>query len=53
LIWSIACTLVALFLFGYITGGFTGSHRIRSAFQTMLIGGIAASAAFAIARLVA
>jgi VIT1/CCC1 family predicted Fe2+/Mn2+ transporter len=51
--WSIACTLVALIVFGYIKGGFTGSHRIRSAFQTMLIGGIAAGVAFAIARLVA
>jgi VIT1/CCC1 family predicted Fe2+/Mn2+ transporter len=51
--WSIACTLVALLVFGYIKGGFTGTHRIRSAFQTMLIGGIAAGVAFAIARLVA
>lgn len=52
LIWSIACTLLALVVFGYVKGGFTGTHRIRSAGQTMLIGGIAAGVAFVIARLV-
>ncbi len=51
--WSVAITLVALFVFGYAKGGFTGTHRVRSAGQTALIGGIAAGAAFAIARLVA
>jgi VIT1/CCC1 family predicted Fe2+/Mn2+ transporter len=51
--WSIACTLFALLVFGYVKGGFTGTHRIRSAVQTVLIGGIAAGVAFAIARLVA
>lgn len=51
--WSIACTLLALLLFGYIKGGFTGTNRIRSGVQTVLIGGIAAGVAFAIARLVA
>jgi VIT1/CCC1 family predicted Fe2+/Mn2+ transporter len=51
--WSIGCTLLALLVFGYIKGGFTGTGRIRSAVQTMLIGGIAAGVAFAIARLVA
>jgi len=50
--WSIACTLLALLLFGYVKGGFTGTSRVRSGLQTMLIGGIAAGAAFAIARLV-
>jgi vacuolar iron transporter family protein len=53
LVWSIACTLVALLVFGYVKGGFTGTHRVRSALQTVLIGGIAAAVAFAIARLVA
>jgi VIT1/CCC1 family predicted Fe2+/Mn2+ transporter len=52
LLWSIACTLVALLVFGYVKGGFTGTHRVRSALQTVLIGGIAAAVAFAIARLV-
>lgn len=51
--WSIAFTLLALLLFGFVKGGFTGTSRIRSAVQTMLIGGIAAGVAFAIARLVA
>jgi VIT1/CCC1 family predicted Fe2+/Mn2+ transporter len=52
LVWSIGFTLLALMIFGYVKGGFTGSHRVRSAAQTTLIGGIAAAAAFAIARLV-
>jgi vacuolar iron transporter family protein len=52
LIWSIGCTLVALMIFGYIKGGFTGTHRVRSAVQTTLIGGVAAAVAFGIARLV-
>lgn len=46
---SAAFTLFALFVFGYIKGRFTGTNRLRSAFQTMLIGGLAASAAFGIA----
>jgi VIT1/CCC1 family predicted Fe2+/Mn2+ transporter len=37
-------------VFGYIKGHFTGAKPIRSAFQTMLIGGLAAAAAFGIAR---
>lgn len=47
---SVTLTLVALLVFGYIKGQFTGANPIRSAFQTMLIGGLAAAAAFAIAR---
>lgn len=50
LICSIIVTLIALLVFGYIKGRFTGMKPIRSAVQTMLIGGIAAAAAFAIAR---
>jgi len=49
---SVAVTLAALTTFGYIKGRFTGARPGRSALQTMLIGGIAASAAFAIARMV-
>jgi vacuolar iron transporter family protein len=52
LIWSVVMTLIALFIFGYIKGRFTGAKPIQSAFQTMLIGGVAAAAAFAIARLI-
>src|SRR5438105_5828026 len=47
---SVAVTVVALGLFGWIKGHFTGMAPLRSAFQTMLIGGAAAAAAFAIAR---
>lgn len=47
---SIALTLIALFIFGYVKGRFTGARPFRSALQTVLIGGLAAAAAFAIAR---
>jgi predicted membrane protein (TIGR00267 family) len=47
---SIALTLIALAIFGYVKGRFTGARPIRSAAQTVLIGGLAAAAAFAIAR---
>jgi VIT1/CCC1 family predicted Fe2+/Mn2+ transporter len=50
LIVSVVLTLIALTIFGYIKGRFTGTSPIRSAVQTALIGGIAAAAAFAIAR---
>jgi VIT1/CCC1 family predicted Fe2+/Mn2+ transporter len=47
---SVAVTLAALLVFGYVKGRFTGTLPWRSAVQTMLIGGLAASAAFLIAR---
>ena len=47
---SVALTLIALFIFGYVKGRFTGARPFRSALQTVLIGGLAAAAAFAIAR---
>ena len=50
---SIVVTLVALFVFGGVKGHFTGAPILRSAIQTMLIGGVAAGAAFGIARLIA
>ena len=50
LIWSVAVTLSALAVFGYVKGVYTGTRPYRSAIQTTLIGGIAATAAFAIAR---
>jgi VIT1/CCC1 family predicted Fe2+/Mn2+ transporter len=53
LVVSVIVTLLALFLFGGVKGRFTGAPMARSAFQTMLIGGLAATAAFAIARLIA
>jgi VIT1/CCC1 family predicted Fe2+/Mn2+ transporter len=50
---SIVVTLIALIVFGAVKGRFTGTPMIRSGFQTALIGGLAAAAAFAIARLIA
>jgi vacuolar iron transporter family protein len=47
---SVVVTLMALTLFGYVKGRFTGTSPLRSAFQTTLIGGLAAAAAFGIAR---
>lgn len=52
LVWSVVMTLIALLIFGYIKGRFTGTKPVQSALQTMLIGGLAAAAAFAIARLI-
>ncbi|MEZ4664011.1 MAG: VIT1/CCC1 transporter family protein [Caldilineaceae bacterium] len=48
---SIAVTLAALFVFGYVKGHFTGAGPLRSGLQTLLVGGLAAAAAFTLARL--
>lgn len=53
LLYSVVFTLLALLIFGYIKGRFTGAPPVRSALQTMLIGGVAAAVAFGIARLIA
>ncbi len=50
---SIVLTLAALLLFGYVKGRFTVKKPLRSAWQTALVGGIAAAAAFAIAKFIA
>lgn len=50
--WSIVITVIALFVFGFVKGHFTGSKPLKSAVQTCLIGSIAAAAAFFIARLI-
>ncbi len=47
---SVGLTLLALLVFGYVKGRFTGAHPVRSALQTVFIGGLAAAAAFAIAK---
>jgi VIT1/CCC1 family predicted Fe2+/Mn2+ transporter len=47
---SICVTLVALAVFGYLKGRATGAPAIRSGLQTTLIGGLAAAAAFALAK---
>ena len=49
---SVITTLIALAIFGYIKGYFTGAPPLRSASQTVLIGGLAAAAAFIIARVI-
>jgi len=48
---SIVVTLTALTVFGYVKGRFTGLAPGRSAVQTLLIGGLAAGAAYLLARL--
>jgi VIT1/CCC1 family predicted Fe2+/Mn2+ transporter len=47
---SVVVTLAALAIFGGIKGRFTGVPVLRSALQTSVIGGLAAAAAFGIAR---
>ena len=47
---SVAVTLVALFIFGYIKGRYTTARPMRSALETALVGSLAAGAAFLIAR---
>lgn len=50
LVASIVVTLLALLVFGYIKGLFTTGKPVRSAAQTVIVGGLAASAAFMIAK---
>ena len=50
LLLSVTVTLLALFVFGFIKGRFTGTRPLRSALETTLIGSVAAGAAFLIAR---
>lgn len=52
LIFSVVVTLAALAIFGFIKGKFTGTNALRSAMQTMIIGGVAAGVAFALAKLI-
>jgi len=49
---SVALTLTALLVFGYVKGRFTTARPGRSAWQTALVGGIAAGMAFLIAKAV-
>ena len=49
---SVAITIVALALFGFVKSRFTGISPWKGAFQTVVTGGIAAAAAFALARLI-
>jgi vacuolar iron transporter family protein len=49
---SVVMTLLALFAFGWFKGRFTVQKPIRSALQTLVVGGLAAGAAFGIAKLI-
>jgi VIT1/CCC1 family predicted Fe2+/Mn2+ transporter len=49
---SVVVTLIALGVFGYVKGRFTGLQPVRSASQTMVIGALAAGAAFLLARII-
>ena len=48
---SVGITLLALLLFGAIKGRVTGAGTVRSGLQTVIIGGLAAAAAFGLAHL--
>jgi VIT1/CCC1 family predicted Fe2+/Mn2+ transporter len=50
---SIVITMLTLIIFGYIKGRFAGHTPFKSALQTVVIGGLAAAAAFAVAKLIA
>lgn len=52
LITSIIVTLLALLIFGYAKGHYTGNKPVKSALQTALIGAIASAAAFGMAKAV-
>jgi vacuolar iron transporter family protein len=47
---SVGVTLVALFVFGYVKGKMTGISPLRGGLQTVIIGGLASAAAFALAK---
>jgi VIT1/CCC1 family predicted Fe2+/Mn2+ transporter len=49
---SVAVTLVALFIFGYVKGRMTGMSPWRGGMQTVIIGGLASAAAFGLAKLI-
>lgn len=48
--YSVGLTLIALLVFGAFKGRFTGASPVRSGIQTLVIGGLAAAAAFLIAK---
>jgi len=52
LTWSCIFTLAALLMFGYGKAKFIGGNPVKGAFQTLIIGAVAAGTAYAIACLV-
>ena len=51
-LWSVGSTITALAIFGYVKGHFTGTNPGMSAARTAIIGGLAAGAAYIIAKAV-
>ena len=49
-VYSVGFTAVALILFGGVKGHFTGINNVKSAGQTLLVGGLAAAAAYGLAH---
>jgi VIT1/CCC1 family predicted Fe2+/Mn2+ transporter len=49
---SASVTLLALFIFGMVKGRFTGAAPLKSGLQTVMVGGLAAGAAFGLAELI-
>ena len=52
LMMSVISTLIALFIFGFIKGKYTGAPQLTSALRTTVIGGLAAGVAYLIAKAV-
>lgn len=50
---SVFVTLCALFVFGWVKGKFLGTNPLKSAFQTMVVGGLAALVAYGAAKWIA
>ena len=50
--YSVAVTLLALAVFGWVKGRFTGINPFKGGLQTVVTGGLAAGAAFLIAKLI-
>jgi VIT1/CCC1 family predicted Fe2+/Mn2+ transporter len=48
--YSVGITLLALLAFGFIKGRYTGIHPLRGGLQTVFTGGLAAAAAYLLAR---
>ena len=48
--YSVAFTAMALLVFGGVKGHFTGINKAKSALQTLLVGGLAAGAAYTLAH---
>jgi VIT1/CCC1 family predicted Fe2+/Mn2+ transporter len=50
--WSVGVTLLALAVFGWVKARFTGINPFKGGVQTVVTGGLAAGAAFLIAKLI-